>query len=300
LLAARSQRHLRSELSALERQTLAAVPGQVEAIADQRRRLRASLRYFAQSENARTAPGHALARIRIGRLHVNYVVVQGTGDANLRKGPAHYSQTPLPGASGTMGITGHRTTYLAPFRHLDDLRGGDRVTIEVPYGRFTYAVQRRTIVPAGYQDAFASAGYDRLVLTACHPLYSAAQRILVYARLIDIRPSAASLRRARVQIASLGPASGRPASAGRPGAPRPRPRAPVRPALAAPGPALAGPGPWGALRPLLVLGASALGVLAFALLGVWGYVGIRRHARGAQGAAPSDGQPGAPRDLGGW
>jgi sortase A len=285
LLAARSQRHLRSELAALESRTLAIVPVQVRAIRSQRLRLRATLRYFARAENAATRPGHALARIRIGRLHLSFVVVQGAGAASLRKGPAHYGDTPLPGDTGTVGIAGHRTTYLAPFRHLDDLRGGDRVSVEAPYGRFTYAVQRRAIVGAGYRSAFDFAGYDRLVLTACHPLYSASQRILVYARLVDVRPSAQALARAGAPISEL---SGGPPAVAATRAPTPT-QAPALPAvggeraLASPapgaGPRLAGPGPWGTLGPLLVLCGSALGVLALALLAVWGYVGVLRAPR---------------------
>ncbi|TMK39102.1 MAG: class E sortase [Actinobacteria bacterium] len=275
-LAARDQRHLRSELAALERRTLAVVPGQVRAIRDQRTRLRATLRYFARTENASTRPGHALARIRIGRLHLSYVVVQGSGAASLRRGPAHYSQTPLPGETGTVAIAGHRTTYLAPFRHLDDLRGGNRLSLDAPYGSFTYAVERRVIVPAGYRSAFDFAGYDRLVLTACHPLYSATQRILVYARLIDIRPSAQALARAHAQIAELPAPPPLPASpaAAPPGGPPAAGGTPAR--LPAREPPIAGPGPWGALEPVAVVGGGVLGVVGLALLAVWGFLGVRR------------------------
>ena len=70
--------------------------------------------------------------------------VEGTGTSDLRKGPGHYPATPLPGERGTVGIAGHRTTYGAPFRHID--RGqarGDRITLTMPYGRFVYAWSAR-------------------------------------------------------------------------------------------------------------------------------------------------------------
>ena len=83
----------------------------------------------------------------------------------------------------TVAIAGHRTTYLAPFRHIDALTSGDRIVLKMPYGRFTYVVQYRKIVLPSALWVTKTMGYDRLVLSACNPLYSAAQRIIVFARL---------------------------------------------------------------------------------------------------------------------
>jgi sortase A len=116
-------------------------------------------------------------------LDRSFVVVQGVGTSALRKGPGHYSETALPGQRGTVAVAGHRTTYLAPFRTIDRLRRGQPVVIEMPYGRFTYRVERQRIVAPSATEVLRPAGHDRLVLTACHPLYSAAQRIVVFARL---------------------------------------------------------------------------------------------------------------------
>ena len=109
--------------------------------------------------------------------------MQGTGTADLRRGPGHYPDTPLPGQRGTVAIAGHRTTYGAPFHDVDDLRRGDAIVLSMPYGRFTYRVQRTRIVEPTATEVTDPVGYDRLVLSACHPLYSAAQRIIVFARL---------------------------------------------------------------------------------------------------------------------
>jgi sortase A len=129
--------------------------------------------------------GQAIGRLRIPRIGANYVMVQGTDAASLRKGPGHYPSTTLPGLSGTVAVAGHRTTYLAPFRHVDRLRHGDRIAIDMPYGRFTYAVEKLKIVPPTALWVTHDVGHDRLVLSACHPLYSAAKRIIVFARLVD-------------------------------------------------------------------------------------------------------------------
>ena len=140
--------------------------------------------FLARALRRDVREGDPVGRIRIKRIGVSYVVVEGTDPATLRKGPGHYTQTPLPGLSGTVAIAGHRTTYVAPFRKLNQLRRGDRITVEMPYGRFTYAVQRTKIVSPKALWVIRRQTYDRLVLTACHPLYSAAQRIVVFARLV--------------------------------------------------------------------------------------------------------------------
>jgi sortase A len=127
--------------------------------------------------------GEAIGRIIVPRLNLNAVFVQGTDTSSLQKGPGHYPETPFPGEGGTVGIAGHRTTYLAPFRHLDSMKKGDPITLEMPYGTFTYRVQKEEIVDDSAVGIVHKVGYERLVLTACHPLYSAAQRIAVFARL---------------------------------------------------------------------------------------------------------------------
>jgi sortase A len=158
---------------------------------------RRRIAFLARAEQRKVGAGGALGRIAIKRMGVDFVVVQGADPGDLREGPGHYLGTPLPGLRGTVAIAGHRTTYLAPFRDLDQVRRGDLIVLTMPYGRFTYRTEKRQIVsPNAYDYVTASRGYDRLALTACHPLYSAAQRIVVFARLISAR----ALGRARVPV----------------------------------------------------------------------------------------------------
>jgi sortase A len=124
-----------------------------------------------------------MGRIVMPAIGVSEVFVEGTGAGDLRRGPGHYPATPLPGERGTVAIAGHRTTYGAPFRDIDDLERGDRIELRMPYGRFAYRVERTRIVPPTEVSVTARVAYDRLVLSACHPLYSAAERIVVFARL---------------------------------------------------------------------------------------------------------------------
>ena len=128
--------------------------------------------------------GDAIGRITIPSIGVSEFVVEGTDTANLRKGPGHYPSTPLPGERGTSAIAGHRTTYGAPFRRLDDLRRGQPIAVDLPYGRFVYRVERIRIVDDQDLSVLRRVGYDRLVLTACHPLYSAAERVVAFARFV--------------------------------------------------------------------------------------------------------------------
>ena len=114
------------------------------------------------------------------------VVVQGTDTASLQKGPGHYPDTAFPGEGRTIGIAGHRTTYLAPFRKINEIEDGDEIVLEMPYATFTYTVEKHEIVDPNQVEIVDDVGYERLVLTACHPLYSAAQRWAVFAKLSDV------------------------------------------------------------------------------------------------------------------
>lgn len=135
--------------------------------------------------DAEVPPGRALGRLRIPRMGLSDVWVQGTDAGSLAKGPGHYPGTVLPGRRGTFALAGHRTTHGAPFRHLDRLRAGDRIEVTMPYGAYHYVVEGTQIVAPSQVSVLRRTGTDRLVLTACHPLWSAAQRIVVTAKLVQ-------------------------------------------------------------------------------------------------------------------
>jgi sortase A len=88
-----------------------------------------------------------------------------------------------------MGIAGHRTTFGAPFRHIDSLRRGDSITVALPYATFRYKVFKHEIVDSDDWSVIRDRGFDTLMLSACHPLYSAEQRWVVYARLVQVDPA---------------------------------------------------------------------------------------------------------------
>ena len=152
----------------------------------------ARISYLARREARQVSTGDAIGRITIPKIDASYDVVQGTDASSLEKGPGHYPGTALPGLGQTVAIAGHRTTYLAPFRHIDALKPGDRIVLTMPYGRFTYIVQYHRIVLPTALWVTNNVGYDRLVLSACNPLYSAAQRIIVFAKLSQVQPLGAA------------------------------------------------------------------------------------------------------------
>ena len=139
------------------------------------------------------AEGNVVGLISIPKIGiVDKAVVEGTSRDDLKKGPGHYLGTPMPGQLGNAAIAGHRTTYGAPFNRIDELVPGDKITVTMVTGRYTYEMFRQQIViptdvsvvdlPPNPIDAW-------LTLTSCHPKFSAARRIVVQAKLVPASSS---------------------------------------------------------------------------------------------------------------
>ena len=140
----------------------------------------------------RVPPGKALAVIDIPKIKLdNKVIVEGVGRNDLRKGPGHVPSTALPGQAGTFGVSGHRTTYGAPFYRLNELAKGDTITVVTREAIYTYTVTRTAIVrPTDTQVLDNVIGPDdkpkaTITLTTCHPRYSARQRLIVFGDLTN-------------------------------------------------------------------------------------------------------------------
>ena len=133
-------------------------------------------------------PGQAIGRIVIDRLGLNMVLVNGTDHDDLTKGPGRDLRTFMPGQDRLVYVAGHRTTYLAPFSHIDAIRPGDRIRLELPYATFTYRATRHRVVAATDLSVLRSPRHELLELQACHPRFFATQRYIVYARLASVSP----------------------------------------------------------------------------------------------------------------
>ena len=132
--------------------------------------------------------GQAIGRIRVPRLQLNMILVNGTDHDSLTKGPGRDRRTYMPGERQLVYIAGHRTTYLAPFAHIERLQSGDAVTLEVPYATFRYRVFKHRIVGAHEMSVLRSHGVEVVELQACHPRFFATQRYIAYARLVRVEP----------------------------------------------------------------------------------------------------------------
>lgn len=139
-------------------------------------------------------PGQPIGTITIPAIGADFVVVEGVDLSLLQDGPGHFPGTALPGQPGNSAIAGHRVTWAAPFNRIDELVPGDTIDVETLQGRFTYEVIPQDggdgapvghyIITPTQVEILDDKGDDRLTLMACHPKYSAAQRIVVEARLV--------------------------------------------------------------------------------------------------------------------
>jgi len=131
--------------------------------------------------------GDPIGRIEIPHIRVSKVAVNGTRwTEDLSRGPGRYPQSSWPGLGKVTAIAGHRTTFGAPFRHIDELASGNRIVLLMPYGTFTYRVFAHEIVRSNDWSILHKRRFETLVLSACHPLYSASHRWIVFARLISV------------------------------------------------------------------------------------------------------------------
>jgi sortase A len=191
VFAQHDQKVLSQQLAATER---APLPPSTLALVQRAETSPERMALLAKHLGARTKAGEPLGRIGISRIGASFVFVAGTGKQSLKKGPGHYGGGALPGQRGTVGIAGHRTTYAAPFRRLDRMRPGDRVTLTMPYGRYSYAVEGKRIVSPGHTSVLRAVKHDRLVLTTCHPLDSSKRRLVVTARVKSATPRGAAIQ----------------------------------------------------------------------------------------------------------
>jgi sortase A len=189
LRAQLKQESLGGDLRALDRAVpTLATRGTLARLHEERRRIA----YLAGRLQRQAKAGAAVGRIRIPAIGASFVMVKGSGSSELENGPGIYRETNFPGVPGTTAIAGHRTTYLAPFRHLDELHRGESIVLEMPYARLTYTVIGSRVVLPTDVSVLDPVGYSRLVLSACTPLFSASHRLIVFARLSAAAPLGAA------------------------------------------------------------------------------------------------------------
>jgi sortase A len=136
--------------------------------------------------------GQAIGRIVIPRIGLNMIVVDGTDESSLTRGPGLDQRTAMPGRSRLVYVAGHRTTYLAPFSHIEEIVPGSVIRLEMPYATFVYRAYDHLIVPATDLAVLRPVGHELLRLQACHPRFFATHRYIVQAHLVSERPRGGS------------------------------------------------------------------------------------------------------------
>jgi sortase A len=154
----------------------------------------ATIRAQARRYRAAATTGEPIGRIRIPRVGLDMIVLNGTDERTLKRGPGRYLGSFMPGEGELVYVAGHRTTYAAPFSDIDALRPGDRVTLTVPYGTFEYRIARSTIVSATATDILRSRGNEVLALQSCHPRFFATHRYIAYAKPVAVTPTGTRTR----------------------------------------------------------------------------------------------------------
>ena len=154
--------------------------------------------------------GDAIARLRIPKIKLDKVIVEGVSSEDLKDGPGHYPGTPLPGQPGNAAVAGHRTTYGAPFYDFDQIEIGDLIYVTTVQGAFAYEVIETLIVAPSAIGVLEQTGEDLLTMTTCHPRYTARQRLVVIAQLLGEAAEAA--KPTRVQVVTELPAEEVPAT----------------------------------------------------------------------------------------
>ncbi|EAP97927.1 hypothetical protein JNB_13223 [Janibacter sp. HTCC2649] len=154
----------------------------------------------AAGSGAAKVPDGAFAIVRVPRFGADYArpLVEGTSAKQLAEGLGHYTGTAGPGEVGNFAIAGHRTTYGKPLSEIDRLKNGDRIIVETAAGWTVYAVSSHEIVRPWQSEVIAPVPGDRsakptkrlLTFTSCHPKFSAKQRWVVHAELVESRTRA--------------------------------------------------------------------------------------------------------------
>ncbi len=153
-------------------------------LAAERRHIASEAAGFRTSAHA----GQPIGRMIIHRIGLKMVLVNGTDHDTLMKGPGRDPRSYMPGQNRLVYVAGHRTTYLAPFSHIDSIRAGDEIRVQMPYATFVYRATGHRVVAATDLSVLRSPRHEELELQACHPRFFATHRYIVYARLVSVEP----------------------------------------------------------------------------------------------------------------
>ncbi len=141
------------------------------------------IRQLAVAFNAGLKNEQPIARLEIPKIGLTTIVVEGTGDASLRKGPGHMEMTPIPGMGSNFAIAGDRVLYGGPFLNLDELAAGDEILVKTSYAQFSYTVTDSHITTPEDVSVLTPLGYESITLITCDPPWGTSKRLVVQSKL---------------------------------------------------------------------------------------------------------------------
>jgi sortase A len=137
------------------------------------------LKELAEEYKKRLTSEQIVGQLEIPKIGKNLIVVEGTGDNSLKKGPGHMEETPLPGANGNFAVAGDRVLYGAPFLSLNDMSAGDQVIMRTQYAQLTYTVTGKRVTDPEDTSVLNPVGYEAITLITCDPPWSTSHRLIV-------------------------------------------------------------------------------------------------------------------------
>lgn len=137
------------------------------------------LRQLAMAFHDSLKPEETIAQLEIPKLGINAIVVEGTAEGSLRKGPGHVENTPLPGMQANVSIAGDRVLYGGPFLNLDELENGDEVHLKTTYGKFDYVISSKTFTTPEDVAVLEPGQLEMITLITCDPPWDTARRMVL-------------------------------------------------------------------------------------------------------------------------
>lgn len=126
--------------------------------------------------------GDTAGLLVIPKINAELAIIEGTDPDDLEKGVGHYKGSYFPDEAGQIILSGHRDTV---FRHLGELKLGDSLEVQMPYGNFTYEIINTKIVNADDTSIITlQRDHEELILTTCYPFRfvgNAPERYIIYA-----------------------------------------------------------------------------------------------------------------------
>ncbi|MDQ8057638.1 class D sortase [Bacillus velezensis] len=137
----------------------------------------------SKKEDFKPKFGEAVGILEIPKINAELPIVEGTDADDLEKGVGHYKGSYYPDENGQIVLSGHRDTV---FRRTGELKKGDQLKVKLPYGSFSYEIDKTKIVDQADKSIITlQHNKEELILTTCYPfsyIGNAPKRYIIYGK----------------------------------------------------------------------------------------------------------------------